>query len=583
MEFVKSNYLSRRVIKSMLLCALLVLVCCMVPFIFSACGTPKADVSISQVAEEQKILVDFSNENNVKEVSIVVKHGDDEVSNTVINDAEQLAKKSAEVYAYYGRQNISVTLEYENGNRAKNTSEVLVSASEYNFAPLSGSLPVLLFTLSLFQENGLNDGDTVPTFVWLDRAGAWDWNNLPANVYPLPTATENEYTTPNVNRNLMYSKTNAYIRELAEINEDSKFNLYLNDYDTDQFFHLIVSTGLLERATCTYLSDGAFSYSEINNTFNVENATAKFEEMAQKYQITKEQVIDREYYSWDTGFEVNGNELRPYLLVIAHEEDNVNYIFPRLRAEHILIDDDTSSFVQNYILDTSNGTRVYGKGIIERDINGMLTAIQNDAKKVAELKNLYKFNDDMFAAAQEGDKKVMMLLGSYAFSEVDFVEYANLTKLLYGDEFVYYYKGHPNTPTNMYPEKAEQLEELGLIDIESTINAELILFYFPDIYMSGYSSSTFNSLQNEEMACIFWNSSKANALNQEGQHGDMFDYYVSRLSNDNNEYGALLTQSNHKYFLVEINDSLDANYAFAIYDGTAKEIKYYNSDKTEVV
>ena len=453
--------------------------------------------------------------------------------------------------------------------------EIGLSANEYNIAPLSGSLPVLLFTLSLFKDDGLNNK---PSFVWLDRAGAWNWDKLPNNVYPIPTATKSEYTTPNVNRDLMYSKTNAYIRELASINEKSKFNLYLNDYDTDQFLHMIVASGILNRSTCTYFSDGAFSYSEINNTFNVENATQKFQEMAEKYNKTKSQVINKGYYRWESGFEVNGNELRPYLLVIAHEEENVNYVFPRLRSEHILIDKDTTNFVKNYIIDTTN-SKTYGKGIEERDINGMLKLIQTNNEKVTELKNKYNINDDMFSEAYENDKKVMMLLGTYAFSEPDFADYTNLTKLLYGDDFVYYYKGHPNTPTDMYPEKAQELNDLELYDIESTINAELILFYFPNIYMSGYSSSTFNSLQNEEMACVFWNSTKENALNISGQNAEMFDYYVSKLSLDDENYGSLLQQSDCKYYLIEINDLLDVNYSFAIYNATLNVLNYYDSNK----
>ncbi len=576
MKLINYNKIqNEKLISQIILITILLFICFITIFIFSACKHTDANVEISQVNEEQKILVDFSKENDIKQVQIIVKHGNEEVSNTVITDTDELAKKSCEVYAYYGKQKVYVAIEKENGDMFEKSIEIGLSANEYNIAPLSGSLPVLLFTLSLFKDDGLNNK---PTFVWLDRAGAWNWDKLPNNVYPIPTATKSEYTTPNVNRDLMYSKTNAYIRELASINEKSKFNLYLNDYDTDQFLHMIVASGILNRSTCTYFSDGAFSYSEINNTFNVENATQKFQEMAEKYNKTKSQVINKGYYSWDSGFEVNGNELRPYLLVIAHEEENVNYVFPRLRSEHILIDKDTTNFVKNYIIDTTN-SKTYGKGIEERDINGMLKLIQTNNEKVTELKNLYKFNDDMFSEAYENDKKVMMLLGTYAFSEPDFADYTNLTKLLYGDDFVYYYKGHPNTPTDMYPEKAQELNDLELYDIESTINAELILFYFPNIYMSGYSSSTFNSLQNEEMACVFWNSTKENALNISGQNAEMFDYYVSKLSLDDENYGSLLQQSDCKYYLIEINDLLDVNYSFAIYNATLNVLNYYDSNK----
>ncbi len=568
--------------KKILLCSVLAILCCFAGFVCISCGsnTVTANVTFAQVEEEQLIAVDFSEEDDIESIEIVVTHDGEEVSKTTITSEEELATKTAEVYAYYGRQKVTVTINKIDGTIATKTEEVCVSASEYNIAPISGSMPVLLFTLSLFQEDGGVNND-VPTFVWLDRSGAWDWDYLPENVYPLPTATEEEYLTANVNRSLMYNKTNAYIKELASINENSVFNLYLNDYDTDQFLYMIVANGILERSTCTYLSDGAFSYSMINNVFNVENATEKFEQMVEEYETTKNQVIERGYYSWDSGFEVNGNALRSYLLVIANVEENVTWVFPRLRTDHILIDQDTTDFVKNTIIDTTNGT-VYGPGIEEISITTILTQIQADEDKVNELKLLYKFNDDMFSEAYENGKKVMMLLGSWVTLESDFEEYTAITKLLYGDEFVYYYKGHPNTPTDIYPEKVEQLEALGLIDLESTINAELILFFFPDIYMSGYTSTTFGSIENEEMACIFWGATKAQALATSNQNADLFDYYASKLSADDKTYGALLTDSDHTYFLIETNDSLNVSFEFAIYDSTCGTITYYDSNRSAI-
>ena len=65
---------------------------------------------------------------------------------------------------------------------------------------------------------------------------------------------------------------------------------------------------------------------------------------------------------------------------------------------------------------------------------------------------------------------------------------------IYGDDYLYYYKGHPNTPAGMYPQKQEQLDRLGLTDVDSSVAAELILFFNPEIGLSGYVSSTYLSL-----------------------------------------------------------------------------------------
>ena len=100
--------------------------------------------------------------------------------------------------------------------------------------------------------------------------------------------------------------------------------------------------------------------------------------------------------------------------------------------------------------------------------------------------------------------------------------------------------------------------------------------------MSGYTSSTFNSLQNEDMACMFWNSTKQQALSVEGQNSEMFDYYVSKLSSNDSTYGSLLTEAGHIYFLIELNDNTQLNYSFAIYDSTTNTIKYYDNKFQEL-
>ena len=55
----------------------------------------------------------------------------------------------------------------------------------------------------------------------------------------------------------------------------------------------------------------------------------------------------------------------------------------------------------------------------------------------------------------------------------------------YGNEYAYY-KGHPNTPTGLWPSKQDQLRSLGITDIDSSVAAELILFFNPEVAPSGY-------------------------------------------------------------------------------------------------
>ena len=46
-----------------------------------------------------------------------------------------------------------------------------------------------------------------------------------------------------------------------------------------------------------------------------------------------------------------------------------------------------------------------------------------------------------------------------------------------------------------------QLDKLGIRDVESSIAAELILFFYPDVYVSGMSNSTLNGSYTAGHTC----------------------------------------------------------------------------------
>lgn len=570
---------------SVLVLAFLVLAS--VSVLMCACGTKNEEKTFAcefkmvQNGEAQELLVSWDTAEELSEVNIVVRHGNDVVGNYTINDQAVLQQNKTTVYAYYGKHTVEVTAKTKNNKISQDTKEVMLSAEEYNFAPLSGSMPVLLFTLMSIDEQGLPDvfSREVPTFVWFERVGAWDWKQLPENIYPLPTATEEEYTTRVSTTEIIFNRTNAYIKELASINPDSKFNLLINDFDAGQFLNIIVANQL-KNYTCTFLSDGSHSYNMINKTFNVENATEKYEQMLESYQETKQQVATRGSYPYaGSGFTVNYWSFQPYIFLLAAEEANTTWVMPRFRKDyHVSLPNDKSNFVENKIFVGGGNNTI--SSIKEYAIATALTNIQNnpDKEKIETLKTLYKFNDDMFAKANEEGKKVMMILGSHATDtpEANFVEYVNFVKQYYGDEYVYYYKGHPNSPTNQYPTRAQLISDLGLIDIESTIAAELILFFFPDISMSGYASSTFDSIVEQEMACVYFGTTKAAALADANiKNGAMFDAYIAPIASHGSTYSEYATEEGHVYYVVEFNDNNAENYNFAIYDSTTNELKYY--------
>src|SRR5699024_11287736 len=69
--------------------------------------------------------------------------------------------------------------------------------------------------------------------------------------------------------------------------------------------------------------------------------------------------------------------------------------------------------------------------------------------------------------------------------------------------------------------------------VDSSVAAELILFFNPEISMSGYSSSTFNSA-SREMACGLFSSTKSEALGQAGSIDySGIDWFASVIDPDN--------------------------------------------------
>lgn len=534
----------------------------------SSCSQPPveetAKFSFSQVGEEQRLAVRWESDFKMKHVEITVKHGDRVVSKTAL-EGDMLSHHSTEVDAYYGKHTVSVKATFESGKTITVEENASLSASEYIIAPISGSMPQLYFTLNIKE---ITNNGAIPTFVWLARPDSWNWSNLPENVYAMPTVDIEEVLTHN-NYDRMVEVADAYIEELYSINPDAKFNLYINDFNSYLYLKLLVGNGIPEdNYYVTLLSDGGGSYSAFNDAFDSEDpefdAYAKYDEMAAKLEDLYGEVAGAKDYNWTGAFSVNTSEFNSYAYVAAKEKDNVEWWILRPRAGVLCSPDE--EFI-NMVL---NDDKV--EGIIEeRNFAAPLNAMTDEDK--AALKALYNFNDEMFEEAEKQGKSAMMILGSWAnaTNEPDFEAYVKLVKAYYGDQFVYYYKGHPNTPTSLYPDKQAQLEELDLIDVESSINAELILFFYPDIYMCGYNSSTFMSVESPEMACAMFNMKKADCT---AEYSGLIGVYLSKIADHaTSEYAELCPEADHTYFLMEYNDTAEKD--IGIYDATADTFAYY--------
>lgn len=550
--------------------------------LFSACGDSALEVStihsdftcifvINQVNEEQKLNIAYSSDENITKLEVTVKHGEQTVCEKTF-EGDALKEKNVTLDAFYGKHTVSIKAiagEFETNA----VSEIALSASEYVIAPISGSMPQLYFTLNMKE---ITNDHQIPAFVWLARPDSWNWENLPENVYAMPNAPIEEVLTHN-NYDKMVEATDAYIEELFAINSGSKFNLYINDYNSYLYLKLLAGNGIPEsNYYVTLLSDGGASYKDFNAAFNIEedgfDADAKYADMAEKLEALYGEVREAKDYDGDgSKFSVDGEAFRQYAYVAAKEMNNVEWWILRPRAGVLCSPDE--EFINMVLNDDKK------EGIIEeRNFANPLKAMTDEEKTA--LKSLYNFNNELFEAADESGKKAMMILGSWANpeNEPDFEDYVNLVKAYYGEEeFVYYYKGHPNTPTSNYPDKQDQLEELDLIDVESSINAELILFFYPDIYMCGYNSSTFMSVESPEMACCMFNMSIADAEANEGtsEYRSLIGIYTSKITEDS-PY-ASYCEGEGNYYLIEFNNDKQDDADFAIFDAEANKITYHKN------
>ena len=521
------------------------------------------NLNVSQVGQTQKIEVEWNSERHWDRVTLQVYHGKDLVSEKTISSQSEINQGKAELDAFYGK--MKVTIKAQKGNFVgRQTKEVDLFADEYNIAPITATMPVTLFTLSL--DKVTNNGE-IPTFVWFKRSGAWDWGSLPQNVYAIPVAIGEEFYTSD--EEVMYSKTSAWVKELYLINSSSKFNFFYNDYFAYGWVQATICNGIpASNYHVTLLSDGTASYTYYNNhyckvgadeTVDTVAANTEYNKMAAQWSTLKKQVAETGKYARATrNVEIKADDLREYAFVMACEETNVDWWITRISGT---MDKNAEMYEK------------LSQVVTVKDLNASLKAMNDEQK--SSLKKLYKFSDTMFEQAEKEGKKAMVILGTWTQYEYEFDAYVKALKTYYGDGFIYYYKGHPRNPTNAVNGKSEHLTSLGLTDVDSTIPAELIIFFNPSIYLSGYATSSFVSVPegNEDKCCAIFNMTYAAAKETSGMDGyrDKMTMYISVADANNSSYGSLVGSG--KTYLIEFKHS--ETYDIGLYNAETNTIKYY--------
>lgn len=529
--------------------------------------------SISQVDETTEAIIDFDNIADLKASGIIdtievqASMSYDNIKTRQINKTQSVSNIQEDGYKVdfddYGKFSTVVTLK-KAGTVIKTTNaSVGIKASEYNIAYLDASFPVVYFSLSIWDINQTADGKTIPTIVSLGRPLAYNWDNLPEGVYGIPYETKENAQTLNAAYFGTHIKSAyaAYIKDLYEISPDAKFNLYINDITCSVIHDFIYSNKIPEgQYTIKMLSDGAASYSFINNAYATPDPEAKHKELINAWNNAKafayQNGKNADGWGWHTHWDS--------MYAILDCEPSAEWWVPR---NNLFTSGDNNVFAQKI-----------SAAVTKVGVNNLLVSLTEKGPETVEsFKKLYNFNDGYFNESIEQNKKSMVLLGTYVNNETGFEDYTKLTKLYYGDDYLYYYKGHPNTPTELYPSKVAQLEELGIKDIDSNVAAELILFFNPEISLSGYGSSTYNST-SDEMACGLFGMSKQAALSdQQSINYTGMDWFTTPITSTSDKNIVDLCNMKHNNYLLELSDQIidENNYDIGIYDATLDKINFY--------
>lgn len=544
---------------SLLCCGLLCLTASL--FIFTACDkedkNATMEITVTQVGEEQNVNVSWTTDFVYDTATVYVIH-DGDVNYEKTYNASDISETPLQVPAFYGKHDVKVRLK-KGSTTCTREKEVAVFASEYNIAPLTATMPVTMFSLSLPE---ITNNYTIPTFVWFKRSNAWNYEKMPANVYTVPVATEKQIKG-NSDQSVIYRLTNAWIKELYDINPSSHFHLFYNDYFGYGWMDATIARGIpAENYDVSLLSDGTASFYYFNGRLNNENYATVYEEMKREYTDLKAEIAEKGGYVEGGNYSIPAGDMRDYAFVMAKEEPNLKWWLTR--ASGTL---GTATLEDGTVYDKLVAGEV-GIKILIKDLKGLYTGLTDENKEM--VRTLYDFGNSLFTEAVETNKKPMIILGTWTKDEREwhFEDFVKATMAYYGtEEYVYYYKGHPKNPTNTEPGKLEYLESLGLTDVDSTISAELFFFVYPSCVGTGYKSSTFLSTTDEQTGAI-WNLRKDSFGEGYKENVEVYFSYIVKADETYGEYvdgtGAVL---------IELKDT--STYDFGIYDPDTNEISYY--------
>jgi len=523
-----------------------------------------ATVTAQQKAEQSKITAAWSQASEkIHKVELSAFHGDELVASKTLTAEADITAGAADLDVYWGKYNVKVKIFGDDDTVfAEYTQNVNVSTDKYNIAFMYATFPVSIFTLQMMDADSADVDSTAETFVHLSRYRAYDWDNLPLNMKPIPVAMPGEDGTD------PYNNTKDWIKELYDMNNDAQFTLYFNDLYVNIICHFFIENNIpLSNWNAIMYSDGTATANCIVQAFNIDDPATKYNQMATAWNA----YLDNPSLGRNSLPDNGGWNMGNYAYVVCNEMDNVKWYTGRLRTtENVILQN--ADFANTVV----NGSKDNGRK--EFYLNNLLAALTPEEK--ATFKTLYSIDENTFEAANTQNKKVMMILGtSWGGEGAALEDYLRITMEVYGDDYVYYYKGHPGYPTSSYAGRKAILDRLveegyALYELDNSVAAEFFLFFFEDIEMIGYSSTTFESGTDANADGVFGKNLAS------GYYSDWLETYISKIA-DNAAFNAsyadkgISLNATGNYYLIEFQKDMATDKNIAIYDAASKTVAYY--------
>ncbi len=386
---------------------------------------------------------------------------------------------------YHGLYEGELTLEYSDGTMSKYydfTLDLPLKASHYNVAWLNATMPLLLFASDMYT--GYYDSGF--TYIEIERARTFDYTKLPANVKPIPayaspslgnydqTMVANFYESIDSRTNKAYAV--AWLEELYALDDTSTFTFATVDNVGIVITSVYYSNIPVANVDFVVYTDGSYSVWMLNEVYS--GATGYDNYVSRK----------AEFLDWETK-------------VISHEISttyNPVFILPAVESSNY-----------RYVINSGSGLEFVGDmatkyaalGVEEVAVTDAFDAVET-AGKLNDLEFLLKTRwgdapeQSMSSYFTGLPAKNLLILGTSPAAEANalyatFEKYIDYIVATYGAEYKIFYKGHPRYPSDVT--RQAMFADKDITELENSIPVETLMLLYDDVYVGGYTSTSFQS------------------------------------------------------------------------------------------